>query len=67
MDENLPANAENVGLIHGLGRSHMPWGNKAHMPPLLSPHTPEPMLRNKRSHCSEKPAHCNGEELTLAA
>ena len=25
--KNLPANAEDPGLIPVLGRSHMPWGN----------------------------------------
>ena len=25
--KNLPANAEDTGLIPGLGISHMPWGN----------------------------------------
>ena len=25
--ENLPANAEDMGLIPDLGRSHMQWGN----------------------------------------
>ena len=24
---NLPANAEDIGFIPSLGRSHMPWGN----------------------------------------
>ena len=32
------------------------------MPQLLKPAHLEPMLRNKRSHCSEKPAHCNEEQ-----
>ena len=26
--KNLPANAGMIGLIPGLGRFHMPWGNK---------------------------------------
>ena len=34
--KNLPANTEDMGSISGPGRSHMPWGNKAHEPPLLS-------------------------------
>ena len=25
--KNLPANAGDMGLIPGLGRFHMPWGN----------------------------------------
>ena len=36
MVENLPANAGDMGLRPGLGRSHMPWGNWAHEPQLLS-------------------------------
>ena len=53
--------------------SHIPWNNRARVPQLLSLHSRarepqllkpahlEPMLRNKRSHHSEKPAHCNEE------
>ena len=29
--------------------------------------TPEPVLLNKRSHCNEKPTHCNEEKPLLAA
>ena len=36
--------------------SHNYW---AHMPQLLKPAGLEPVLRNKRSHRNEKPAHCN--------
>jgi len=25
--QNLPAKAGDMGLIHGLGKSHMPWAN----------------------------------------
>ena len=38
--------------------SHNYW---AHVPQLLDPVRLEPMLRNKRSHCNAKPAHCNEE------
>ena len=38
--------------------SHNYWG---HMPQLLKPVCLEPMLRNKRSHDNEKPAHRNEE------
>ena len=31
----------------------------AHLPQLLKPSRPEPVLRNKRRYHSEKPAHCN--------
>ena len=49
--ESLPAKSGDTGLILGTGRftSH---GQ-------LSPHVPEPVLCNKRSHCNEKPVHCN--------
>ena len=33
----------------------------ARMPQLLKAAHLEPVLRNKRSHCNEKPAHCNKE------
>ena len=38
--------------------SHNSW---AHVPQLLKPTCLEPVLRNKRSHSSEKPAHHNEE------
>ena len=38
--------------------SHNYW---AHVPQPLKPAHLEPVLRNKRSHDSEKPAHCNEE------
>ena len=38
--------------------SHNYW---AHVPQLMKPMRLEPMLRNKRSHCNEKPAHRNEE------
>ena len=53
--KNLPANAGNTGLIRGLGRPHMPRGNNACEPQLLSLRTLEPVLQNKRSHLNEKP------------
>jgi len=34
--KNLPANAGDTGSIPGPGKFHMPWGNKAHAPQLLS-------------------------------
>ena len=44
--------------------SHNYW---AHVPQLLKPARLEPVLRNKRSHCHEKPAYRNGEQPPLAA
>ena len=38
--------------------SHNYW---AHVPQLLKPMRLEPVLRSKRSHLNEKPAHCNKE------
>jgi len=35
--KNLPDNAGDLGSVPGLGRSHMPWGNKAHALQILSP------------------------------
>ena len=73
MDKNLPANAGDTGSSPGLGTSHMLRSNKARAPQLLSlrsrarepqllkPACLEPMLRNKRSHRNEKPAHRNKE------
>ena len=37
------------------------------MPQLLKPARLEPVLRDKRSHCNEKPAHHNKEKPPLAA
>ena len=71
--KNLPANAGDTGSSPGPGRSHMPRSNYARAPQLLSlssgarepqllkPTCLEPMLRNKRSHRNEKPAHRNEE------
>ena len=48
MVKNLPANAGDMGLIPGPGRSHMPWSNQAQMPQLLSPcsRAQEPQLQS---------------------
>ena len=44
--------------------SHNYW---AHVPQLLKVTHLEPMFRNKRSHCNEKPAHLNKEQPPLPA
>ena len=44
--------------------SHNCW---AYKPQLLKPTHLEPVLHNKRSHRNEKTAHCNKEQLPLAA
>ena len=55
--KSLPCNAGDTCLIPGLGRSHVLRSNWAHTPQLLKPVHLEPMLRNKRTHRNEKPAH----------
>ena len=59
--KNLPANAGDMGLSPGPGRSQMPRSNWACEPQLLKPVRLEPVLCNKRSHHNEKPAHRNEE------
>ena len=68
---NSPAKTEDTGSIHSPGRSHMLWGNWAMCHNYWTcaavsidrnywiPLTPEPMIRNRRSHHSEKPTHHN--------
>ena len=70
--KNRPADAGDVGLISDPGRSCVPLGSsqaraphlgspwiRARRPQLLSTHTPEPVSRNQRSKCEEKPMHRN--------
>ena len=71
--KNPPANAGDRGTIPGLGRFHMQRSTHARVPQLLSLCSRahklqllkskrldlEPVLCNKRSHCTEKPAHLN--------
>ena len=68
--ENLPANAGDTGSSPGLGRSHMLRSNQACEPQLLSLRVwstgLEPVLRNKRGHNSERPAHRDEEWPPLA-
>ena len=56
---NLPANAGDVGLTPGLGRSLVPWSTWACVLQLLSLYVLEPGLCSKRSPRIEKPTHCN--------
>ena len=51
VDKNPPDNAGNMGLIPGPGRFHMLQVTK--------PVRLEPVLCNKRRHCSEKSIHHN--------
>ena len=69
--KNPPANAGDSGSIPGPRRFHMLWNNWAQPPQLLKlcsraqdlhllgPCALEPMLCNKRRHCSEKPIYQN--------
>ena len=41
MVKHLPVNGGDMGSIPGLGRSHMLYNNKAHVPQLLRSHTLE--------------------------
>ena len=73
--KNPPANAGDMGLSPGLGRSHIPIPHTAEQlspcatttallarePQLLKPMHLESVLHNKRSHCNEKSVHCNEE------
>ena len=54
-----PASTGDTGSIPGLGRFHTPWAAKTCKPKGLRPAYLEPVLYNKRSHCSGNPAHCN--------
>ena len=55
--KNQPANAGDMGSSPGLGRSHMPWSSKAHVPQLLSPcaTTTEARVPRVRARQQEKP------------
>ena len=55
--KNLLANAGDTASIHGPGRPHMPWGNYAHVPQLLSLY-PWTCAPQKKPH-SEKRTHHN--------
>ena len=77
MDRSLPVNSGDTALIPGLGRFHVPQGNEACVPQLLSPCRRANKLQlqsrsaaeacasracvHKRSHRKEKPAHHNKE------
>ena len=65
--ESLPANAGDMGSSPGLGGSHVPRSDWAREPQLRAPVHLEPVLRNKRGHDSERPAHRDEEWPPLAA
>ena len=64
--KNPPARGGDTGSILGPGRSPMPWINEAHVPQLLSPHGPEPVLYSERSHHRKEPSHCKEEQPLLS-
>ena len=62
VNKNLPVNAGDTGSITGPEKMPNAVGQRR---PCAS--TTEPMLCNKRSHCSGKPIHHNEEQLLLTA
>ena len=64
MVRNPPANAGDVGLSPGPGRSHMPWSSEAHVPQLLSLHSRalEPQLL---SPCTTSTEACTPRDRAL--
>ena len=72
-DRNLPASAEDTGVIPGPGRSTCHGATKpvrhnyqAHVLQLLKPSVLEPVLHNERSNCNQKPTPRSEEQPTLA-
>ena len=65
--KNPPANAGDTGSSPGLGRSHMPWSNLSPWATTTEPARLEPVLRNRRGHDSDRPAHRDEEWPPLAA
>ena len=64
--KNLPANAGDTGSIPDPGRSHMPWGNKAHESQLVKPMCPRAHARPTRQATTTK-SPCTTGELPLLA
>ena len=59
--KNLPCNAGDTDLIPGPGRVPHAMEQLALFVTTTEPEHLDPILHNKRSHCNEKPAHCNKE------
>ena len=67
MVRNATASAEDMGLIAGLGESHMSQGNWALEPQLLKPLCVlDPVVLSKRSHLNEKPSDHNRRKPTCS-
>ena len=64
--KNPPANARDVGLIPGLGRSHVPWSNLTTVLQQLSAHTTTADTHMPRSVLLDERNCCNRECLPLA-
>ena len=66
--EESTCNAGDMGLIPGQGAEipHAFEQLRSHAA-TIEPKCLEPTLRNKRSHCNEKPTHCNKEQPSLVA
>ena len=63
---NPPANAGGRGFNPWFGKiPHAP-GQAGLVPLQPSPRALEPVLRNKRSHCKEKPVQCTATETSAA-
>ena len=62
----LPASPGDRGSVPGLGRFHMPQGNKACTPQLLKPACLQPVLHNKRSQRSLQPEKVCAEQSRLS-
>ena len=75
-----PANARDMGSIPCSRRFHMPWGNKATEPQLMSLCSRawelqttvawalyRAVFSNKRNHCNEEPVHHNWRVALLSA
>ena len=68
--ENMPANANDMGSIPGLERSHVPLSNWGAIEPVCHNYwarvPSSPMLCNKRSQRTEKPTHHRERNLLVA-
>ena len=64
--KNLPANAGDTGSIPGLGRSHMPWSSKAHVPHLLKLTHVKPVSSTREAVAMRSPHATTREKPPLA-
>ena len=64
MVKNPPANAGDMALIPGVGRSHMAWGSQAHEPPRHDEDLREPLVRCQGSQDSMRVARGSASWLS---